>query len=106
MSDDVCEVTITAPDASWLAALARDLIERRLCASAHVIAPIRSIYRWNDAIEDTGEARAFLRARCSQVPAIVEFVTARHPYEVPNITAVPIVDGNPRYLDWVRQTTG
>jgi periplasmic divalent cation tolerance protein len=106
MIEDLCEVTVTAPDAEWLAALARELIERRLCASAHIVSPVRSIYRWQGAIEDTTEARALLRSRRSQLPAIVRAVTRRHPYQVPNVTAVPIVDGNPRYLEWVRESTG
>jgi len=106
MTDELCEVTITAPDAEWLATLARELIERRLCASAHVVAPIRSIYRWQGAIEESTEARAFLRSRRSQLPAIVRHVRRGHPYQVPNVTAVPIVDGNPEYLAWVHESTG
>lgn len=105
MSDDLCEVTITAPDSEWLAELVHELIDRNLCASAHVVAPIRSIYRWEGDVRDTTEARAFLRSRRDQVDDIVNFVTNRHPYEIPNVTAVPIVDGNPRYLDWVRLAT-
>jgi periplasmic divalent cation tolerance protein len=105
MTDELCEVTITAPDPEWLAGLARELIERRLCASAHVVSPIRSIYRWRGTIEDTAEARAFLRSRRSHLDAIVDFVRERHPYEVPNVTAVPIIGGNPAYLDWVREST-
>jgi uncharacterized protein involved in tolerance to divalent cations len=56
-------------------------------------------------VRDITEARAFLRSRREQVGAIVHFVTDRHPYEVPNVTAVPIVDGNPSYLEWVRTAT-
>ncbi len=105
MSEDLCEVTITAPDAEWLATLAHDLVERRLCASAHIVAPIRSIYRWQGKIEDTIEARAFLRTRRAHLEAIVDLVTERHPYDVPNVTAVPLVGGNPGYLNWVREAT-
>jgi periplasmic divalent cation tolerance protein len=105
MTDDLCEVTVTAPDAEWLAGMARELVDERLCASAHIVAPIRSIYRWGGAIEDTHEARAFLRARQSDVRKIVDVVTARHPYQVPNVTAVPILDGNPAYLEWVLDAT-
>jgi periplasmic divalent cation tolerance protein len=106
MSDhELCEIIVTAPDAGWLADLARDLIERGLCASAHIVAPVRSIYRWKGAIEDATEARAFLRSRRSHVGAVVELVVDRHPYEVPNVTAIPIVDGNPAYLDWIEEST-
>lgn len=105
MMDELCEVTVTAPDPEWLASLARELIERRLYASAHVVSPIRSIYRWRGTIEDTTEALAFLRSRHSHLDAIVDLVRERHPYEVPNVTAVPVIGGNPAYLDWVRQAT-
>jgi periplasmic divalent cation tolerance protein len=104
-AEEFCEVIITAPDADWLASLARELIERRLCASAHIVAPVRSIYRWRGSIENATEARAFLRSRLDHLDAIVQFVVDRHPYEVPNVTAVPIVGGNPAYLDWIGEST-
>jgi periplasmic divalent cation tolerance protein len=104
-ADDLCEVTVTAPDADWLAALARELVEHRLCASANIVAPVRSIYRWRGTTEDVREARAFLRARRTALEAIVAAVVASHPYEVPNVTATPIIGGNPTYLSWVRDAT-
>jgi periplasmic divalent cation tolerance protein len=102
---DLCEVIVTAPDAEWLGALARQLVEMRLCASAHVVAPIRAIYEWQGSVQDVVEARAFLRARRTALETIVKFVTARHPYEVPNVTAIPIIGGNSDYLAWVRKAT-
>jgi len=105
LADDLCEVIVTAPDAEWLGALARQLIETRLCASAHVVAPVRAIYEWQGTVEDVVEARAFLRARRTALETIVKVVTARHPYEVPNVTAIPIIGGNSDYLAWVREAT-
>jgi periplasmic divalent cation tolerance protein len=104
-SDELCEVTITAPDAEWLTDLCRTLIEEGLAASAHVVHPVTSIYRWEGAINQTTEARAFLRSRRALVAEVVAYVTKRHPYEVPNITAVPLVGGNPVYLAWVAAQT-
>jgi periplasmic divalent cation tolerance protein len=104
--DDAIEVTVTAPDADWLGELCRALVEERLCASAHVIAPVRSVYRWEGAVREAVEARAFLRSRRAHLDAVVAFVTARHPYRTPNVTAVPIVGGNPGYLDWIARETG
>lgn len=63
MSDDLCEVTITAPDREWLIDLCHQLIETRLAASAHVIHPVTSIYRWLGSVNEATEARAFLRSR-------------------------------------------
>ena len=99
MTDDLCEVIITAPDRDWLADLCRQLVDARLASSAHVIHPVTSIYRWEGAVHEATEARAFLRSR-RLVSRLATFVE-RHPYEVPNITAVPIVGGNPDYLAWI-----
>jgi periplasmic divalent cation tolerance protein len=105
MTDDVCEIVITAPDRDWLAHLCLQLVEARLASSAHVVHPVTSIYRWEGAVHTTTEARAFLRSRVVLIARIVDFVRARHPYEVPNATALPIVAGNPDYLAWVRSET-
>lgn len=104
-NDDLCEVTITAPDNDWLKRLCTELIDLRLASSAHVIHPVTSIYRWEGDIHETTEARAFLRSTRALLQEVVAYVVERHPYEVPNITAVPLVDGNPAYLDWIRAET-
>ncbi len=105
MIDDLCEVIVTAPDREWLENLCRQLVERHLASSAHVVHPVTSVYRWQGEVHDAIEARAFLRARREHVKAIVEFVVERHPYEVPNVTALPLVGGNETYLAWVREST-
>jgi periplasmic divalent cation tolerance protein len=99
------EVTITAPDRDWLVDLCHQLLDARLAASAHVVHPVTSVYRWEGAIHEATEARAFLRSRMALVESIVEYVVERHPYRVPNITAVPIVDGNPPYVEWIKAET-
>jgi periplasmic divalent cation tolerance protein len=104
-TDDLCEVSITAPDTAWLEDLCRTLVENRLAASAHVVHLVTSIYRWRGAVEDTTEARAFLRTRRELVESLVEYVVERHPYEVPNVTAIPLIGGNPDYLAWIRIET-
>jgi periplasmic divalent cation tolerance protein len=103
---DVCEVIVTAPDRDWLIALSRRLIDARLASSAHVMHPVTSIYRWKGAIEEAVEARAFMRSRYELLDELVAYVVERHPYEVPNITALPVTAGNPAYLEWVRVETG
>jgi periplasmic divalent cation tolerance protein len=102
---ELCEISITAPEGAWLDQLCHELVTARLASSAHVIHDVHSIYRWQDAVESTQEARAFLRTRFSLVDAIVAYVVERHPYEVPNVTAIPIVSGNPAYLAWVQTET-
>jgi periplasmic divalent cation tolerance protein len=93
--DQGCEVIVTAPDADWLADLCHQLVDARLAASAHVVHPVTSIYRWRGSVHTTPEARAFLRSRRALLDELVAYVVARHPYEVPNITALPLVGGTP-----------
>jgi len=88
-----------------LADLCRTLIEERLCAGSHIVNEIRSVYRWQGEIVDKPEARVALHTRCSLVPAIVDLVTRRHPYQVPCVVAWPISDGNPAYLRWIVSET-
>ncbi|WP_067509222.1 divalent-cation tolerance protein CutA [Actinoplanes sp. TFC3] len=106
MTDDVCEVVITAADAEWLAGFTRRLVEDRLAACGHTGQQIRSIYRWNGKIEDDAEARVALHTRAALVPEIVARADAEHAYDVPCVIALPVLAGNPAYLEWVRTETG
>lgn len=105
MSTELCEVIITADDAEWLASFTRTLVGERLAACGHNFAPIRSIYRWDGAIQDDTEARVALHTRAALVPAIVERVNRNHPYDIPCVIAFPISHGNPAYLGWVEAET-
>ena len=104
-TDEPIEVIITAPERDWLADLCHQLVDARLAASAHVVHPVTSIYRWKGAVETTTEARAFLRSRRALLDDLVAYVVERHPYEVPNVTALPVIGGNPDYLTWVADET-
>jgi periplasmic divalent cation tolerance protein len=104
-ADDLCEVIVTAPDREWLTDLCRQLVEARLASSAHIIHPVTSVYRWDGTVHEATEARAFLRSRYALLDDLTAYVLERHPYEVPNVTAIPIVGGNPDYLTWVRTET-
>ena len=98
---ECCEVVITASDADWLAGFTRALVEERLAACGHQIAAVRSIYRWDGAVQDDPEARVALHTRLSLVPSIVDRADREHPYDVPCVIALPIAAGNPAYLDWI-----
>ncbi|MEO3744942.1 divalent-cation tolerance protein CutA [Plantactinospora sp. B5E13] len=99
--EETCEVIVTAAEAEWLAEFTRRLVTDRLAACGHNIAAIRSIYRWEGNVHDEDEARVALHTRRSLVPEIVVRANQEHPYEVPCVIAVPIVDGNPEYLRWI-----
>ena len=103
--DRIVEVIVTADSADWLADWTRSLVNDRLAACGQNIATIRSIYRWEGEVQDDAEARVALHTRESLVPAIVERAQAEHSYDVPCVIALPVIGGNPTYLDWVREQT-
>ena len=106
MSDTgICEVVITAADPEWLAGFTRRLVTDRLAACGQQVTAIRSIYRWDGAIQDDAEARVALHTRVELVGRIVERAEAEHPYDVPCVLALPVAGGNPAYLDWVLAMT-
>ena len=102
---DFCEVVVTADDAGWLAGFTRTLVEERLAACGHVIPAIRSVYRWQGAVHDEREARVGLHTRRSLLPAIIARTAELHPYDVPCVIALPLVGGNPAYLEWLADET-
>jgi periplasmic divalent cation tolerance protein len=105
MTGEICEVVITAADSDWLAGFTRRLVEDRLAACGHQTPAIRSIYRWAGAVQDDPEARVALHTRLSLVDRIVERANTEHPYDVPCVIALPVIAGNPAYLEWVRAET-
>jgi periplasmic divalent cation tolerance protein len=104
VDEEFCEVVVTAEDADWLAGFTRTLVEERLAACGHV-GGIRSVYRWDGAVQDGSEARVGLHTRRSLVPAIVARTGELHPYDVPCVIALPIVGGDPAYLEWIAAET-
>ena len=105
MADEVCEVVLTADSEEWLVEFARSLVSDRLVACGQHLTPIRSVYRWQDEIRQDTETRVALHTTQDLVPAVLERVASEHPYEVPCVLVIPIMGGNPAYLDWVRAET-
>jgi periplasmic divalent cation tolerance protein len=105
VDEECCEVVVTAADADWLAGFTRTLVAERLAACGHVQGTIRSIYRWDGGVQDEGEARVALHTRRSLVPEIVARTNELHAYDVPCVIALPLVGGNPAYLEWILAET-
>jgi periplasmic divalent cation tolerance protein len=98
-------VLVTASSAEEGARLGRALVEERLAACANVIGPIRSIYRWQGAVEEAEERLVVLKARAADVPALETRVRALHSYEVPEVLALPVTAGSAPYLAWLADAT-
>lgn len=102
---ELCEVVITAPDSDWLYDFTRELVREHLCSSVHNFAPVRSVYSWQGQVHERTEGRASLHTRRELIESIVHRASEGHPYQVPGISARPIIDGNPEYLQWIADET-
>ncbi len=94
-------ILITAPTADVAASIARTLVDERLAACGNVVPAIRSIYRWAGEIHDDAEALLVLKTERRLVPALKDRLPALHPYQVPELLALPVEDGLAGYLEWV-----
>lgn len=99
------EVVITAESGEWLAEFTRSLVEDRLVACGHNIAPIRAIYRWEGKVHDETQARVGVHTRASHVPKIVTRTEREHADDVPCVIALPITSGHAAYLQWIYDET-
>jgi periplasmic divalent cation tolerance protein len=104
MSDYIQVVTTTErrEDAERIA---RALVEERLAACVQVTGPITSTYRWQGKIETAQEWQCWAKSRHSLYAKIEQAIRKLHPYEVPEILAMPIVAGSADYLAWLDQET-
>jgi periplasmic divalent cation tolerance protein len=94
-------VLTNLPDEASAHTLATALIEARLAACVNILAPCRSVYRWQWRIEDATEVPLLIKTTADRYPALEAAIRAQHPYELPEIIAVPIDRGLPDYLAWV-----
>jgi periplasmic divalent cation tolerance protein len=102
---DTLLVLSNLPDRDAALALAKALVERRLAACVNVLAECTSVYRWQDTIETAAEVPVLIKTTAQRYPALEQAVRELHPYELPEIVAVPIRGGLPEYLRWVAAET-
>ncbi len=101
MKEDCIIVMMTAPSDEDGARIGKKLIEERLAACCNIVPSVRSLYWWKGEICDEAEVLCILKTRASNFELIKARVSALHPYEVPELIAVDIIDGLPSYLAWV-----
>lgn len=94
-------VFVTVPSEAEGVRIGRVLVEERLAACANITGQIRSIYRWQDAIEDEDEFLMILKTSQASLDALIARANELHSYDVPEVIAVPIQRGHPPYLDWI-----
>lgn len=98
---DTLIVFTTLPDADHAAALAARLVEERLAACVNILPPCTSVYRWEAQIETAVEVPLLIKTSAARYAALEAAIRAHHPYELPEVVAVPVERGLPAYLDWV-----
>lgn len=93
------------PDETGARALAKRLLDDRLAACVNILAPCASVYRWQGKVEEAHEVPVLIKTTAVRYAALEEAIRAAHPYELPEIIAVPVGHGLPAYLDWVAAET-
>lgn len=105
MPTEYCVVLTTMPAESDAATLAEQLVTSRLAACVNILPPMTSIYRWQGEVERAQELQVIIKTVSARLPALREALTAHHPYEVPELLVLPVTDGSPAYLAWLREAT-
>jgi len=98
-------VLTNLPDLPAAEALATALVEQRLAACVNILAPCRSVYRWQGAVETAAEVPLLIKTSSERYAALEAAIRAAHPYELPEVIAIPIAQGLPDYLAWVAAQT-
>ena len=98
-------VLTTLANADQGRALVRALVDARLVACGNVVTGVTSIYRWQGTVHEEGEVLVVLKTRLERWDALRAAVVAAHPYDVPELLALPVSAGHHPYLAWLAQAT-
>lgn len=104
MSQILC-VLCNVPDRALARDIARRLVEQRLAACVNIGAPVESVYRWEGRIESATETPILIKTDAARYADLERELLALHPYDVPEIIAVPVIVGSPAYTGWVEAET-
>ncbi len=102
---DFVVVFVTAPSAEVATSLAQALVAEKLVACVNILPGLRSIYAWEGKVCDEAEVLCVIKTRRALFAALRDRVVALHPYQVPEIVALPLVEGSAPYLAWLRDET-
>lgn len=105
MSDSTMLVYLTAPNRDEALALARTVVGERLAACANLLGDITSVYWWDGRLNEDREVALILKTRADLVEVLTARLRELHSYTCPCVVALPIVSGNPAFLDWIAVET-
>jgi periplasmic divalent cation tolerance protein len=98
-------VLTNAPDPETARKLADGLVEARLAACVNVLAECASVYRWKGVVETASEVPMLIKTRAALFPEVEAFILSHHPYEVPEVIALPLRGASSAYLEWLVEET-
>jgi periplasmic divalent cation tolerance protein len=102
--DDIRVVYISIPR-DEADAFARSIVEERLAACVNIVPKIESYYWWDGTVNHDNEALLIVKTTAKKFPELKEYVQENHPYELPELIALPLIDGLAEYVAWVREET-
>ena len=98
-------VLTNCPDEETANTIALAIVEARLAACVNILPRVQSIYRWQGRVESATEIPLLIKSTAASYPALENIIRQHHPYDVPEIIALPVVHGLPAYLNWVAAET-
>jgi periplasmic divalent cation tolerance protein len=98
-------VLTNVPQQALADAMARGLVERGLAACVNILPPVASIYRWQGQVEQASEIPLLIKTTQARYQELEQAILQLHPYEVPEIVALPLAAGLPAYLAWMQHET-
>lgn len=99
-------VFVTTASEEEACKIAHELVEKRLVACANIVGAVRSVFSWEGKVADEQEALMILKSHADRFNELSSKIKSLHSYSVPEVIAIPISQGLPEYLQWVRNMTG
>ena len=97
-------VLVTAPDLKTARVLAKEALTAKLVACANLVPKIESHYWWQGKLESSAEVLIVFKTTRAKLVALEKLVVAKHPYDTPEFIALPLAEGNSKYLDWLARS--
>ena len=105
MTSDYVLVLTTLPASADAAAFGARLVDERLAACVNVLPPMESVYRWQGAVERGTERQLIMKTTGDRLSALRKRIGELHPYEVPELLVLPVIEGSNAYLRWITDST-
>ena len=102
---DALLVFTTLPTADAAAEVAKILVGEKLAACANILPALRSIYRWQGQVQDENEVLVLLKTQRVHYARLTARILELHPYDVPEVLAIPVEQGHAAYLEWIARET-